>query len=84
MKQRDKRRHSPLTCPAVVSLERETVPRDPINYSDAIKMTKLILAGAAVMTVVVFSAVISTWAVIYTSDVSGETKDNIERKREFY
>ena len=78
MKQRDKRRHSPLTSPAVVSLERETVPRNPINYSDTIKMTKLILAGAAVMTVVVFFAVISTWAVIYTSDVSGQIQDKIE------
>ena len=46
-------------------------------------MTKLILAGAAVMTVVVFSAVISTWAVIYTSDVSGQIQEKIEREREF-
>ena len=45
-------------------------------------MTKLILAGAGVMTVVVFSAVISTWAVIYTSDVTGQIQDNIERERE--
>ena len=35
-------------------------------------MSKLILVGAGVMSIIVFAAVISTWAVIYTSDVTGE------------
>ena len=44
-------------------------------------MSKLILVGAGVMSIIVFAAVISTWAVIYSNPIQGEQWETLERYR---